>query len=747
MIFSQDANSLLTSAASKRPAVAARWAWRALLTLSLLGVQGCTTPEIGDAPVAVQLNTLPPGVADAYRRLTSSTIGLAERSAAASTLIQIDDFEADRALAAALNRDQSPSVWQAVFLSVASEPGEPPRGLWRPMVSLLYVVDDALVTDVCLALGRYDQKQLVQRLTDAATSTTLPSRERGRAIAALGQQRTADVTETLVKLTGVTQPADVQSAAYAALATLTGIDRFGEDRRAWAEWWDQARHMDQNAWQRQLVMNFARKFASGRATDQQLEDKLREAVRALYQASSPEDQAGVLAYMLNDSVVATRSLALDLAQRRLVQGVVFDEPLREAVRKRLDDDSPEIRRLAALVLRDLADETAADIVSQKLVNHEENVNSVLEAYLQLLARLPRKNATDAVYDLLNEPGLRGDAAGALASIARAGQLTPRRSSDTAHRLRQQLASGQRPSAQMVNLLGKVGDNDDWNQYIEPWIDDSDDVIKQAAAQAWADSERSLAILAERAADPIIQPIVINAATRRGQYPETLKKLAANPPSQPQFVEAWSRALVAMAGRVLPAQTLEALAILAEHRDDPELRERMLSAAIDRPVDPSDGEPAGVYLQLLLERAQTRLESGHADLAVVDYERLLSRVGELPNPERERLYRGLIPAYLQAARYDEAFTAARAFFEDPADPTSVDPATVSDPLMQMFLDTALKEVQLGRPDSARQVFDSFQLLLGVDPQLPPSLTPKLNALREQLYPDTADNSKPKRTNTP
>ncbi len=118
------------------------------------------------------------------------------------------------------------------------------------------------------------------------------------------------MAERLVSLTAMGQPAEVQIAAYAALARLTGIARFGDDRGQWTRWWEPARRLNVLEWTRHLLANFARQRARGRSIDEQLADKLREAERALYQASSPQDQAGVLAYMLDNPLEATRLLAI-----------------------------------------------------------------------------------------------------------------------------------------------------------------------------------------------------------------------------------------------------------------------------------------------------------------------------------------------------------------------------------------------------------------------------------------------------
>jgi hypothetical protein len=707
-----------------------------VLAVGLMG--GCQTPPVDAGPVVVDVRELPPGVGEVYRRLVGGGVGLAERTQAAATLLRIDDPAAERALAAGLNPEQPAAVRQAVLLAVATDPADPPGDLWRPMLRLLEQDAGEDAAAVVPALGRFDRDELWERLEQTAESDTLPTPRRVRAIGALAHRRTQEVAGRLVELTGMTQPADVQSAAYRSLATLTAIDRFGQDRGRWQAWWDQNRRLSELEWNRALVRNFARQIAAGRATDQQLAQKLQEAERALYQASSPEDQAGVLAYMLQNPLPATRQLALDLAQARLVQGIAFDGPLREALRARLDDESAQVRRRAAEVLRDLNDQPAADAVARKLVDQREQVNRVLAAYLQLLAQSPRKEATEAIHALLREPGLEPDASAALAEIARAGLLTPKRSDAVLETLREDLRLGRKPSPQAIRLLGRIGRNDEW-QRIEDWIDSDDDITKQAAAQAWADaSDRSLAILAERAADPVIQPIVIRAATDRGQDPQTLRKLADNPPTATQFVDAWERALIAMARQptISPVIVLDVTESLYDRLQSRGLVESLLTAALDRPQ--IEGDAPGPRLRLRLARAENRLARNEPELAILDFEALLREDTEaLDGRERDRLYRGVVPAYLRAGRYAPALDAAGTFLRDPADPTRLDPDAIDDPLVPLILDTAKRQAELGRMVAARQLFDGLMQMLGPerDRRLPPRLAPQVNTLREMIELDS------------
>ena len=703
------------------------WMLGGALWLGGAVLAGCESAEVVDGPVGVDVAALPGPVAEAYGTLIGGNVGLAERAAAAGRLVRFDDEDAaGLALAAALGGDREPAVWLAVAQAVATEPVRPPRGLWRALLTTLYRVEERRVGDVARALGRYDVAKLRERLAGAAVSANLPAPERARAIAALGEHRTQGVTERLMSLTDAGEPAEVQAAAFAALSVLSGIERYDADRVAWQRWWDYVRLLDAKDWRAHLLNNYVRRVAEERATDVQVAEKLRDAERALYLASPEQDQPRVLMTMLASPLAATRALGLDLAQTRLVADGAFDEALRVALRERLTDESADVRRRAALLLRDLADEPAADAVEAALVADREHVNGVLGAYLQLMARLPRQGAIGPAEALLDEPAVRAEAAGTLAAVSRAGLLPPKAAARVAERLRANLQPNERPAPEVVTLLGRVGSNDDW-RLVERWVDSDDPVVKQAAARAWADSDRSLSLLADRAEDPVIQPIVIVAARQRGQDPDTLLRLAANRPRRVQAAASWADALVAMAGRVEPDAVLRALGVLngGEGGDgvDPTLAERLLTAALEPlkqagGLAAAEGEAFDAQVELLLYRARTRRTMGNAELALADYQRLYDARRRLDAASREAAYRGLITTCLDTNRIDEAFAMARELFGNEAEPGSAaaEPGTLDDPLMETMVAAAKREAELGRTRRARAILDEMRLLLG--PQVRP-----------------------------
>ena len=164
---------------------------------------------IGLAPAYAQSNKNvadSPTVAESWTRLTSENLGLAERAAAATALLQMRNDEGDNALILALTTQQSRIGWRAVIQAVATYPDNPPKELAQPLIGLLGQVDAGLADDLAAALGRFDQSEVIRDLQKIAESDKEPVARRCGAILTLGHDRTTQTAGLLMKLTDAKEP-------------------------------------------------------------------------------------------------------------------------------------------------------------------------------------------------------------------------------------------------------------------------------------------------------------------------------------------------------------------------------------------------------------------------------------------------------------------------------------------------------------------------------------------------------------
>ena len=640
------------------------------------------------------------------QRLTSAESEPPQRRSAALYLLNQNDREAQRALLSALEDHSNPAIWQAVAAAVAINPNDPPKNLAWPLMNRLGGSDPQLDTELAEALGRIDDDKLIKRLIQLAINDSAPIGRRRSAVQALGHHRRQKVVSQLIKLTELSEPDAIQNVAFSSLGVLTGLDTYGHDRQAWLDWWSQSRKWSQDKWQDWLLHNMTRRSTFKRARQRQIEDRLLESQRELYRATTAEDRPGVLTHMLGDPLESIRLLAMDLADQRLLDNLPFDEPVSHALRARLIDPLPSIRQRSSALLRDLGDAAASELVAQRLALKQETVVTVLKAYLLMMTRLPRPDAVEPALELMNQEWLRDEAAGALAAAAEEDLLNKKQQQRAIKIVRHALQNQAPPRLQLMRLMGAVGDDQDWHQ-ISQWVDSSHEAVKQAAATVWADSTHSLNLLAKHVDDPIIRPIVLVAATRRGTSAQTFRTLAEYEPKDQAATEGWQRALLAMARRV-PHETVLKTVQHLEYRGDPALLQQgLITAALTRDqATPLSNEGR---IALLLQRGKTLLNQGNAASALADFEQVQEAGVVLSVGQQETLLRGLVRANLMAGNIDPAFEAAGPLLAR-ADLGQGPPPT-DDPAIELFLESAHRYSLDQQTELACSVLMQLRLLLG------------------------------------
>lgn len=550
----------------------------------MLGLVACASvwadPSDRPADPDAKSHVVPESLAATFQRLVSEHSTLADRRSAAAHLLEHESrHQATPLLTEALSAQYGAGVWGPTLETLALHPVQPPDALRPALLAMDERVDGALRPTLAAALGRLMDDQLAKTLAARAQDSARSSGARQTAILALGHHRTQSTAALLLALTEPKEPAPVQEAAFTALQTLTGLVHPDGNREAWTAWWSEARRLSEQQWRDALLANLGRRTERQQRERTQLASRLQEVMRQQYRALEQEQRSSALAALLNDALGPVRELAISLAVQRLVDGGSFEEPLRVALRSRLDDPEASIRQRATLLLRDLADGPAADRVAQRLASDAEATVAVLRANLLMLTRLPRAAAIEPAVALLDHPALRGEAAGMLAAATEAGLVNEAQ--------RERIAAGVRsgldrtvPLPDVVWLLGRVGSESDW-QRIATWLDSADGAVKQAAARAWAQSDRPLTPLATRADDPQIGPVFVLAAARRGHTTETLKALVAHRPTSATATENWQRALVSVAERAPVEAVIAAADELETAGVAPAVREAMLTASVQR----------------------------------------------------------------------------------------------------------------------------------------------------------------------
>lgn len=566
-----------------------------------------------------------------------------------------------------------PAIRRAIVTGLRQINRSTPASAGQMLLTVLPELEAGLVEDAAEVLGRCEDVEMARLIPIVASDRRHAESARLIAVGALGFQQTQASAAALMALLDPRQPAAIRGAVFASLARLSGQDDLGADRERWSVWWTAARAMTEAQWRDHLLANFTRRSESVSRQYAQLKDRLGQALRQRYRAAPKEQRQTVLVEMLKDKLDAVRDLGLELTRELLGTETIAAE-VTAALLAMLDDPTPNLRAAATLLLRDLKSEAAADTVAARLAENREQNRTVLRAYLAMMRRQPRIAAMTRAIALLDDPILRGDAAGALLAAfdhepsligsAQAGKI--------AERLQEQLKNVAAPEPRFVELLGRVGIGDDWKRFAE-WLKDESPEVREAAAKAWVRADRPLAFLTQHAHDPIIASILIPAAARRGNDAATLLALARNKPKADQLIPVWGNALVAMAPRVPAEAAVVADDLLRRAGEASDLRQQFLSAAINRlllRIAPREFNGiAGSQritdtlqlIDLLLSRAEVRLAASDAKGAEADLARVAERRVDLAQEQQNRAELIALRAKLGQGDVDDAFLLAGRYF--------------------------------------------------------------------------------------
>lgn len=647
-------------------------------------------------------------------QLLDPTTDLEARRAAATQWLNEDPAEAAAQFADVFASPQEPGIYWPLISALRARDAAPGQALFEPLLTVAGRVDEPVLSDVAALLGRYDGNDQVRRLIETACNADAPPTARLAAIGALSFHRTLQSAQTLIKLL---DDQAVRPAAATALAELTGIDRFNGDAAKWKQWWLDQRTVSPSQWQNMLIANHARRSRRLERENRELAARVLDVQRQLYRASAQDQREPLLIAMLTDGAEATRLLAVELMVNRLmIDQQTFGPDLVAALLKALDDRHPAVRQRAAILLREIGDARAADEAARRLVGGQEQSPDVLGVYLLMMADEPRAVAIPRAMDLLSNPALRDKAAGVLARAAEQKLLTPQQRDGLKELLRAKLETLQGPPApNVVELLGYVGDAPDWAR-IEQWLDAEQADVKEAAARAWRRSDRPLDALIRRSSDPVIQSQAISAATERGRRAEAMLAMLRHRPQQEQVLEAWRRAMEAMAGRATVEDVLRVDTTMARETDLLPLRDRMLSAAL-AVADPDAAEPAKTLspqvAELRLRRADVRLKTGDAKAALRD----VKRIGDAATPpqltdEQRSRYRALAMATrLTTGDLDGAFDMAKVVLDQARTSGDAELKAAASTIASLFLDAADRAVEANQGEQARSIVTRLDAVVG------------------------------------
>ena len=265
-------------------------------------------------------------------------------------------------------------------------------------------------------------KDLAALAKDPATaaSSPVPTTEiQVQAVRGLGSVRTRESARALMALTS--EPDPIGAAAFAALARLSGREDLGADRARWDTWFGQVEWLSEAQWRKCLVDSLAaRADALSGGADAAI-GRLLDLQRRRYQSiESMSERSTMLASLIRDELEPLQRLGFQLATQELANARALDPIVADAAASALQSELPEIRFVAASLLRLIATDTQAEAIAVAL--GAETDPAAAEAMLQCTAKFPLTRSIDPTLKWMeNLNGSAGcgaaiEAAFALASV-------------------------------------------------------------------------------------------------------------------------------------------------------------------------------------------------------------------------------------------------------------------------------------------------------------------------------------------
>ena len=424
-----------------------------LLAAAVLGDGACAAdgdkPALTDAQ-RIELETLRSQLVDPARSAKT-------KREAAMLLLTRSYGQATAALKQFLS-DNSNRPAQIAVAEAIARTGRTNKDFIKPLLSMLTGGEASVRAPAANALAAYKDGGVLRELTRLASSRKTDQPTRLVVITAMGRILDKGAVGALVKLLGDPQE-PIRNAACGALARLTNIRAFGRDVRRWRQWWAENKGKRRGDWLADLAESLARATQELERAAAELRRRLAAAMNDLYAATPPAQRDALLTGMLKDNLPEVRLAGIVLTRERLADGAKLSEPLKLAVRARVTDAEPAVRKVAAVLLASIPDAKAVEVLSARL--KVEQAPEVREAIYHGLGL----GGEVGVWELLvpgigeKDRSVAAAAAAAMARLAEKNEITDARRTTAVKALtaRYKGAGGGEESAALREaLLGAMG---------------------------------------------------------------------------------------------------------------------------------------------------------------------------------------------------------------------------------------------------------------------------------------------------
>jgi len=483
----------------------------------------------------------------------STDRGPASRRAAAIALLIAGSDEAMQILSDSLNSGD-PTQLQAVLGALSTQDKPEPR----LQNSALMAVDDCPAANRSALgglLARYSETSpgILKELINRSENRTADISSRETAIVCLGEFHSdaAEATSTLIELLRESDQPRIVAATNLSLEQLTGIRN--QTRSQWRLWWQDHKDRPPSSWMRETIQVQNRRISELEGTvqrdqerDQLVINRLIGVYRELWPLLPVEEQLDSIPGMLRDDLADVRRFGVDRVAVLLRDGQAT-AAIEEAVLESLEDTDLEVRRKVAALLAELSNPDLTDLLAERLNMESDPI--VLNSTLRFLQARGSRKHLPSVLPMLGREQTREAAMATTWAFLR-DATTP---AETRAAVLEAIESLESPSTSPEEkaLLVLVSPEDRIMEF-EPWLADSDPVIRSAVATAMLRRDQ-IDLVLSRGDDFAIYPTAIEAAMSLplDQPMDRVNQIITLEPPQDSQTEIWEQAILTASELIPP----------------------------------------------------------------------------------------------------------------------------------------------------------------------------------------------------
>ena len=479
------------------------------------------------------------------------------RRAAAVALLVEGSNDAMETLSNAMNSGDSTQV-QSVLEALSTQDRPEPR---LENAALMAIGDCPPINRSALGslLARYSETTpgIMKQLINRAVNRTADLNSRETAIVCLGEFHSdaAQATSTPIELLRESDQPAIINAANFSLEQLTGIRN--QTRSEWRLWWQVHKDRPPSSWMRETIQVQNRRISElegtvlrDRERDQLIINRLIGVYRKLWPLLPVEQQLESIPAMLRDDLADVRRFGVDRVAVLLRDGQATST-IEEAVLESLEDSDLEVRRKVAALLAELSNPELTDLLAARLETETDPlVLNSIPVFLQLEAKtitcLPFFRCSSGNRHAMppwqpygrffETPRPQSPRQIRRAERDRIDRIDSRQSEEKALRV-------------LVAPADRIID-------FEPWLTDSDPLVRAAVATAMLRREQVEELLS-KGDDFAIYPIAIEAALSLppDQPLDRMNKIIALEPPQETQIETWEQAIITASEPLAPREQL------------------------------------------------------------------------------------------------------------------------------------------------------------------------------------------------